>query len=214
VADVLGVDGACVDEQALLVPPSAFVRHDVGRPFDLGRTFDVVQCLEVAEHLREEQSEALLGNLTRHGDCILFSAATPGQGGEHHVNERPLEDWVERFHALGYRCFDAVRPQLRAARRVEPWYRYNTLLFVGARHPLTLRADLLCTECHPGQPLRAFASPAWRARQAILRALPHGLVNSLARLRHRIRAPWHGPRRPPGAGPLREALLPARRERR
>src|SRR5690606_32025291 len=82
-----------VDRRAHLVPEASFAPLDVSRPFDLGRRFGLVQCLEVAEHIPEERADALLSNLERHGDAILFSAATPGQGGAHHVNERPLEYW-------------------------------------------------------------------------------------------------------------------------
>jgi SAM-dependent methyltransferase len=156
-------------------------------PFDLGRTFDLVVCLEVAEHLPPSRSQTLLENLARHGDHILFSAATPGQGGAHHVNERPLAHWADRFEALDFRCFDAIRPQLRQARRVEPWYRFNTLLFVRRGAPLPDLEGLPATERRPGEPLRDFASTWWKSRNALLRLLPSTWIHRLACLKHR----WH-----------------------
>jgi SAM-dependent methyltransferase len=187
VDDVFGVDGSYVDPETLLVPRAVFAHHDVSAPFELGRTFDLVQCLEVAEHVHEEHSKRLLENLARHGSVVLFSAATPGQGGEHHVNEQPLEYWADRFHSLGYRCYDAVRPQLVDARGVEPWYRYNTLLFADDEGAARLPEPVVATERRPGEPLRRFASRAWRARNALLRALPYGAINALAKVKHRVR---------------------------
>jgi SAM-dependent methyltransferase len=187
VSDFFGVDGPYVDEGRLLVPRASFAHHDVSQPFDLGRRFDLVQCLEVAEHIHEERSRALLENLARHGSVILFSAATPGQGGEHHVNEQPLEVWADRFHALGFGCYDVIRSQLRERREIEPWYRYNTLLFVHEDRRATLPHQMLGAERRPGQRLPVFASRAWRARNALLRTLPYEAINILAKIKHRVR---------------------------
>lgn len=208
VPEIFGVDGPYLDQETLLIPRSAFARHDISLPFDLGRTFDLVVCLEVAEHIPESRSGTLLENLSRHGDHVLFSAATPGQGGAHHVNERPLEHWADLFAELGFRCFDAIRPQLRQARRVEPWYRFNTLLFVRQGTPLPDLEDLLATERRPGEPLPILAPASWRARNAGLRLLPPAWVHHLARLKHRLQKGWRGigARGPqePAAGPTGE----------
>ncbi len=186
IPEVFGVDVPYLDPETLLIPRGAFAPHDIELPFDLGRTFDLVVCLEVAEHLPESRSQTLLENLARHGDHILFSAATPGQGGAHHVNERRPEHWADRFETLGFRCFDAVRPQLRQARRVEPWYRFNTLLFVRRGAPLPQLEGLLATERRPGEPLRDFASTWWKSRNALLRLLPPTWIHRLASLKHRL----------------------------
>jgi len=186
IPEVFGVDVPGLDPETLLIPRSAFAHHDIGLPFDLGQTFDLVVCLEVAAHLPASQSQMLLEHLARHGDHILFSAATPGQGGAHHVNERRPEHWADRFHTLGFRCFDAVRPQLRQARRVEPWYRFNTLLFVRRGAPLPRLEGLLATERRPGEPLRNFAPAPWRARNALLGLLPPSWIHRLACLKHRL----------------------------
>lgn len=70
-----------------------FRAHDLSKPIDLGERFDLVQTLEVAEHLPETSASDFVDTLTRHGDIVLFSAAVKGQGGEHHVNEQPVEYW-------------------------------------------------------------------------------------------------------------------------
>ena len=60
-------------------------------------------------------------NLVRHGDVILFSAAVPHQGGEHHVNEQPPEYWRELFARPGLRrCSTGCGRGLPAAPRSRP----------------------------------------------------------------------------------------------
>lgn len=88
VTDAIGVDGDYVDRSSLRIPAGQFVAADLEDPLHLGRTFDLVQSLEVAEHLDEVHADAFVASLARHGDTVLFSAALPGQGGAHHVNEQ------------------------------------------------------------------------------------------------------------------------------
>jgi len=130
VTDVVGIDGTYIDDTRLLIPRDRFVAHDLGSPIALGRRFDLVQSVEVAEHLPASAAETFIANLVSHSDRILFSAAVPGQGGEHHVNEQPYEYWRQLFAAHGYVLLDAIRPLIAGERQVEPWYRYNTFLYI------------------------------------------------------------------------------------
>ena len=91
VGDIVAVDGNYVARDQLAIPSDRFVAHDLSKPLDLERKFDLVQSLEVAEHLPAGRAAGFIDNLARHGDIILFSAAVPHQGGEHHVNEQPPE---------------------------------------------------------------------------------------------------------------------------
>ena len=59
VSDITALDGAYVDQDALLVPKHTFVPSDLSRPVRLGRTFDLVQSLEVAEHLPASAAETI-----------------------------------------------------------------------------------------------------------------------------------------------------------
>ena len=104
--DVQGIDGPYVDQERLHIPKERFQGRDLARPVDLGRHFDLVQSLEVAEHLPQSAAEQFVDSLVRHGPLVLFSAATPGQGGENHINEQPWEYWREKFAARGYEVFD------------------------------------------------------------------------------------------------------------
>jgi SAM-dependent methyltransferase len=124
--DVVGVDGPHV--------PSAFrahgefIEHDLATPLRLGRRFDLAACLEVAEHLPPERATGLVDDLTRLAPVVLFSAAIPGQGGVHHVNEQWAEHWISLFETHGWQCWDAVRPWIRTDPTIEWWYRQNVFL--------------------------------------------------------------------------------------
>ena len=115
---VVGVDGDHLDRSRLRIGGSEFRIDDLSRPFDLGRRFDLVQCLEVAEHVPAAAARDLVASLVRHGDVVLFSAAPPGQGGEHHVNEQPREYWMAQFAAHGFAAFDCVRPAVQGVREI------------------------------------------------------------------------------------------------
>src|SRR5271156_330239 len=84
--DVFGVDGVAMPRDKLLVAESLFRQQDLTRPWSLGRRFEVVLCLEVAEHLDKSHANALIDSLVGHSDWVFFSAACPGQPGQHHVN--------------------------------------------------------------------------------------------------------------------------------
>ena len=136
VEDVVGVDGDYVQGGALAIAPDRFLACDLTQPTPLGRRFDLALSLEVGEHLPERAAEVYLQSLTAASDCIVFSAATPGQGGVGHVNEQWAWYWQDRFARLGYHCLDALRPALWTDERVTGYYRQNLFLYVRpAAHP-------------------------------------------------------------------------------
>lgn len=100
--------------------------HNLNEPLDLGRRFDLVWSFEVAEHIHPRYADIFLETLVRHGDRVILSAATPGQGGEGHMNERPPEYWVEKFGALGF-AFDAAATEI--LRALEERHSENMLAF-------------------------------------------------------------------------------------
>jgi SAM-dependent methyltransferase len=190
VTEVQGVDGSYVDPGTLHIGRDEFVAADIAQPLRLERSFDLVQCLEVAEHVPEESSGVLLANLVGHGDVVLFSAAIPGQGGEQHVNERPLAYWVERFAKLGFEAFDYPRASVRGLREIEPWYRYNSMLFANSAGQARLAPAVLDTRLRPGEVPREMGSPTWRLRCRLLRLAPRSLVNRLAQVKHGWTTRW------------------------
>lgn len=135
VVDVLGVDGEHVPKGARNLPEHAFVSRNLARPFRLNRVFDLVICVEVAEHLRPERATGFVSDLVSLAPAILFSAAAPGQGGTHHVNEQWPDYWLRLFTAHGYTAWDCIRPQLRYESSVAWIYRQNCLVLLAAGHP-------------------------------------------------------------------------------
>jgi len=92
-------------------------------------------CLEVLEHIPDETHAAVLSNLTRNCDTLLFSAALPGQGGTGHINCRPRIDWIRRFHALGWVVDADATQHLVAFMKKGPhmvWFLANAIVFVPA----------------------------------------------------------------------------------
>jgi len=186
VGEVRGVDGDYVDRDALLMSVEQFSSHDLSQSFELQKRFDLVTSLEVAEHVDHESSRTFVENLVRHGDHVMFSAAVPGQGGEFHVNEQPLEYWRELFASFGYRCFDPLRPRIVDDSRVEPWYRYNTLIYVRDSRVSDLLSEIHDAEVPLGSAIQERAPLSWRARNAILRNLPSPLVAGLVQIKHSV----------------------------
>jgi len=118
-SDALGVD-------LINGPEGHFITHDLTRPLRIARDsftiesgipdhltqrFDLITCLEVAEHLPLDAHETLVDTITRHlrykpnmddaSGYLIFSAAPPGQGGEHHIGNRPAVEWRSMFYERG-----------------------------------------------------------------------------------------------------------------
>jgi len=180
VADVIAVDGDYVRRDQLAIPADRFVAHDLATPLKLKRRFDLVQSLEVAEHLPAASAADFVDNLVRHGDVILFSAAVPHQGGEHHVNEQPPQYWRELFGAQGYEVFDWLRPHLAGQRQVKAWYRFNSFIYANKAGRKRLSKSVLAAKVADGQPLAIGGDFAWALRRTAVRLIPTALVKPIA----------------------------------
>ncbi len=83
--------------------PVEILLCDLTEPFkNTWGKFDMALCLEVAEHIPEGFSDVFLKNIMAFSDRLVMSAAPPGQGGHHHVNERPRRYWVQKLARLGF----------------------------------------------------------------------------------------------------------------
>jgi hypothetical protein len=90
-------------------------QHDFLRGGGL-QTVDLIVCTEVAEHLTQREGSRLVRNIAAIAQkWAFFTAATPGQGGHHHVNEQPNEYWIRKFQRRGMRL-DDIKTHL--ARRI------------------------------------------------------------------------------------------------
>lgn len=185
-ADVRGIDGAYVDRSRLVIDPGDFLAHDLRQPLLIDRRFGLAMSLEVGEHLPPEAGPELILTLVGYADHVLFSAAVPGQGGEYHVNERPLEYWRGLFRAHGYVAVDCLRPALHRNLQVEPWYRYNSILYVRIDRIADLPEAFASAIVPNDRALENFASAWWRMRCGLIGVLPTGVVLALARAKRRL----------------------------
>lgn len=139
VAQVRGLDGPWVDTANLVIPEASFSHHDLRQDLDLKQRFDLAMSLEVAEHLPPDRAPGFVAWLTRLADFVLFSAATPRQGGRNHFNEQWQDYWAGLFHAQGYEPVDCVRARIWDDPRIATWYRQNLLLYVRRDRRAELR---------------------------------------------------------------------------
>ena len=130
IKDIAGIEGPWLDRTLTEVPSDIIVLSDLEKPFNLSRQFDLATCLEVGEHLSADCAPQFVQSLTSHSRVVLFSAAIPGQGGHHHVNEQWPDYWSAMFSQFGYVASDIIRPEVWDNGLVLPWLRQNTLLFV------------------------------------------------------------------------------------
>lgn len=187
-ADVLGIDGDYMPVETLVIPPDRFIARDLTQKIDLNRSFDLAICLEVGEHLPPAASSALVDNLVRHSAMVLFSAAVPGQGGVDHINEQPPDFWRRLFASRNLLAFDPFRPALRGREDVEPWYRYNMLLYVHEDHIGRLPTAIATSQLAVNHQVPDLSSPLFRLRKATLRRLPRQTITLMAKTKHRLRA--------------------------
>ena len=192
VCDCVGVDGEYVDRGMLLINDADFVAADLRQPVRLDRRFDLVQSLEVAEHLPKNSAEIFVDTLVSHGDIVLFSAAAPGQGGLQHVNEQPYSYWRALFYSRGYEMLDAIRPQIRHEAKVQPWYRFNTFVFVRKTVLASLPEQVIAARLPEGRPIPDISPPLYRLRKAVLWPLPVFVINRLSVL-HARWVQWKNP---------------------
>jgi SAM-dependent methyltransferase len=179
VTDVLGLDGTYVPVDRLAIPPSDFMAVDLHRPPALQRRFDMALCLEVGEHLPAESAASLVGFLVAASDIVVFSAAVPGQGGQHHVNEQWQSYWVRLFRQHGYRPLDDVRRALWLDPGVQPYYLQNCLTYVPAAAASGRQVDLIDV-VHPRLFLES-SHAAHMSPRALVRALPSSLSRTVRR---------------------------------
>ena len=131
VARKLGSDAYGID--LINGPEGHFITADLNQPLFIGEMagpatearctrFDLITCLEVAEHLPLDSHETLVSTIARHlrpkpnmddaSGFVIFSAAPPGQRGEHHIGCRPAHEWRSLFYEQGISYRDDYTRQL------------------------------------------------------------------------------------------------------
>lgn len=105
---------------------------DLTHEIKLPKKFDLALCLEVAEHIEDKYADIIISNITKAAPILVFSAASPGQGGSEHVNERFFEYWVEKLLRQNFELCLApttkAKEFLREA-KIKSWYSNNISIF-------------------------------------------------------------------------------------
>jgi glycosyltransferase involved in cell wall biosynthesis len=103
-------------------------------PDDFPRTYDLITCIEVLEHIPEEDAKSAIKNMALRTDCILFSSTPNDLTEPTHVNVRPVIYWLQLFAEFGFYPdlrFDAsfVCPQAFLLRKGIPRIEEDALPF-------------------------------------------------------------------------------------
>jgi len=139
-------------------------------------------CVEVLEHLSAPAVSRVLDQVSSSSETVIFSAAWDGQGGERHINERPMEDWLEEWVRRDFLVADVIRSRMDSLPR---YYQTNLVL-------MTKNRDLAAKLLQVGYFISDSGIPDRRTSQekgmgAILRQLPTSAVTRLARASHKVR---------------------------
>lgn len=124
-----GIDGNRAPQEIMQISELEFLEFDLTKPIILGEKYDLAICLEVAEHLPESAADILINTLVKNSNCILFSAAIPGQGGQNHINEQWPSYWQKKFESHEFYAFDILRQKFWDNKNIEWWYKQNMLIY-------------------------------------------------------------------------------------
>ena len=131
----VGIDGNEIEEDFLLVSRKYIKIDNLETHKNINNEkYDLAISVEVAEHLHNNCSVHFVETLTSYSDVVLFSAAIPYQGGEHHINCNPPQFWVDIFKKYGYDCYDFRNDLMNMWEKVCPWYSQNILLFAKEKY--------------------------------------------------------------------------------
>lgn len=125
---VQGIDGVKLASDDLHVDDSLIRQCDFRGDWKINECYDVLLCLEVAEHLEEQHAFDFVKKLTSCSDRIIFSAASPWQLGQHHVNCQWPAYWQDLFNQCGFACQDRLRWKIWDTKEIERWYRQNMFM--------------------------------------------------------------------------------------
>ena len=186
VKNILGLDSHN-NLSCLRISQEDFLNQNLEKEIFTGKIYDIAISLEVLEHINPKQSIRFISDLCKLSEIILFSAATPGQGGENHINEKPLDYWRVIFKEKGYYPYDIIRDQFASNKNIAPWYRYNTILYVSDKGKLRLSRFFLEKFVSDQENFNSYETFFWRLRKFLLRNLPRNLVDILSKINSKVR---------------------------
>lgn len=101
-ANYLGIYSIGVDGDTNLPKKEYVIFHDYSlSKLELNETFDLVYSAEFLEHVYAEFIPNFMASFQK-AQYAFVTAAPPGQGGFHHVNEQPKDYWIKVFDEYGF----------------------------------------------------------------------------------------------------------------
>lgn len=102
---------------------------DLARPQKFTEKPGNVMCLEVAEHIHQQDEQHLIANIRALcADKLVLSWAVPGQGGRRHVNERAPEDVHNLLRSSGFAMDPMASSALQSAATIK-WFKNSLYAF-------------------------------------------------------------------------------------
>lgn len=134
IKDILGIDGSVHARNSFLLSEDKLEIFDLAKYYRFKRSYELCLCLELAEHLREEDADTLVDSITSASDLLIFTAAVPGQGPRSigHINEQPHEYWIDKFEKKDYLFQEDLTREMRtkmAEKKVVWWIVNNLMIF-------------------------------------------------------------------------------------
>lgn len=128
---VYGVDAVQAAIDNSVISKSNIEQFDLRDPFYPEEVADIVLCLEVLEHIPEESANTIVESISRSGSIAVITFARPGQGGKHHINEKKLEYWIDKFEQAGmkYNKKDTAHVQSELNPQDLEWLEKNIIIF-------------------------------------------------------------------------------------
>lgn len=130
--DAFGIDGCKRVKRLSLCHPERIEIHDLRIPLRLNHKYDLAICFEVAEHIHEKYEDILIDTITSASDQLAFTAASPGQGGFCHINEKPHRHWIKKIESRGFKHEEKrtyrIRKQMKGVKTTK-FISKNLLLF-------------------------------------------------------------------------------------
>ena len=100
---VMGIEGTDNCRESAVIPQILIKTIDLREPILTYVPYDLALCLEVAEHLEPEYAPILVDSICKCSLRVIFTAAIPGQGGNHHVNLQEKKYWITLFSSMGFK---------------------------------------------------------------------------------------------------------------
>ncbi len=126
-----GYEGNWLNKSMYKCNKATLTTHNLEDKINTIKRYDIALSLEVAEHLSAKRAHSFVEELCNIANIVLFSAAIPGQGGTHHINEQWQSYWVKKFNENNFSAYDVVRPKIWNDPKISFWYKQNILLFIN-----------------------------------------------------------------------------------